>query len=85
MDPTQVIVTISIFLITLTVIFCAVYFIRLLSDLRSLLTKINPILSDAGIISSSIAKPVSSISEFIMGFKNGFTIFNNLFPKDNKK
>jgi hypothetical protein len=82
MDPTQVIITISVFLITVTVIFCAVYFVKLLSDLRLLLTKINPIVSDAGLISSSIAKPVSSISEFIMGFKNGFSIFNNLFPKE---
>jgi len=85
MDPTQVIITISIILVTLTIIFCAVYFIKLLSDLRLLLAKINPIVSDAGLISSSIAKPVSSISEFIMGFKNGFTVFNNLFPKDKEK
>ena len=85
MDLTQIIITVSISLITLTIIFCAVYFVRLLSDLRRLLVKIHPIISDAGLISSSIAKPVSSISEFVMGFKNGFSIFNNLFPKDKEK
>jgi hypothetical protein len=85
MDPTQVIITVSVFLITITIIFCAIFFIKLLQDLRQLLAKFQPIISDAGLISSSIAKPVSSISEFIMGFKNGFSIFNNLFPKDKNK
>lgn len=81
MDPTQVIITICVSLITVTIIFCAVFFVKLLFDLRRLITEVKPIVSDAGLISSSIAKPVSSISEFIMGFKNGFSIFNNLFPK----
>jgi hypothetical protein len=30
----------------------------------------------------SIAKPVSSISEFLVGFKNGLQVFNSFFKKD---
>lgn len=76
MDITTVII-ISLFIITLTIIICFVFLIKFIQDLRKLLKQVSPIVDDANLISTSIARPISSASDFIMGFKNGFKLFNS--------
>lgn len=84
MDITQIVIIISLITITITIVVGGIYFIRVLKDLNLTLKKTNIILDDAHIITDSVAKPVSSFSDFIMGLKNGFSFFSNL-TKDKKK
>jgi len=84
MDITQIIIIISLVAITTIIIFCGIYFIKFLKDLNVTLKKTNLILDDTHLITDSVAKPISSFSEVLMGLKNGFSFFNNL-NKDKKK
>ena len=84
MDITQTIIIISLTSITAVIVVSGIWLIKVFKELRITVNKTNSILDDAHLITSSVAKPVSSISEFIMGFKNGFSFFNNLFDKKNK-
>ena len=84
MDITQIIIITSLVLITLVIVISGIFLIKIFKELRITLNKTNNILDDAHLITSSVAKPVSSISEFVMGFKNGFSFFNKLFDKKDK-
>lgn len=84
MDITQIIIITSLVLITLVIVISGVYLIKIFKEFKVTLNKTNNILDDAHQITSSVAKPVSSISEFVMGFKNGFSFFNKLFDKKDK-
>ena len=84
MDLTQIIIALSILSITTIIVISGIYFIKILKELRLTISTTNSILSDARSITSSVSKPVSSFSEFLMGFKNGFSLFNSFFNKDQK-
>lgn len=84
MDITQIVIIVSLIVITAVIVISGVYFIRLLKDLSTTLKKTDLILDDTHLITDSIAKPVSSFSEILMGLKNGFSFFNNL-NRDKKK
>ena len=75
MDTIQIVIMISLIAITTIIIVGGVYFIKLLKDLSVTLKKTNIILDDTHSITESIARPVSSASEFLMGLKNGFSFF----------
>jgi hypothetical protein len=85
MDITQIVIISSLILITLVIVISGFFLIKILKELKITINKTNNILDDAHQITSSVAKPVSSISEFVMGFKNGFSFFNKLFDKQNKE
>ena len=84
MDITQIVIIVSLVAITAIIIIGGIYFVRLLKDLSVTLKKTNLILDDTHIITDSVAKPISSFSEVLMGLKNGFSFFSNL-TKDKKK
>lgn len=85
MDITQIVIISSLILITGIIFASGIWLIKIFKELKITLTKTNKILDDAQSITNSVAKPVNSISEFVMGFKNGFSFFNNLFDKKDKK
>jgi hypothetical protein len=78
MDITQIVIIISLLSISTVIVFVGVYFIKLIKDLRVTVGETNQIIT-------SVSKPLSSFSEFLMGFKNGFTLFNSFFKKDKKE
>lgn len=84
MDITQIVIIISLLAITTIIVVCGIYFVRLLKDLNVTLKKTNLILDDAHLITDSVAKPVSSLSDFLMGLKNGVSFFSNLTRDKNK-
>ena len=84
MELTQIVIIVSLLCITGIIVASGIWLIKVFKELRTTITKTNLILDDAHEITNSVAKPVSSISEFVMGFKNGFSFFNNLFDKKNK-
>jgi len=83
MDTAQLIVAISIISVSVVVVVCGIWLILILSELKNTLKKANTVIDDTKTITGAIVTPASSISEFIMGFKNGLQLFNKLFP--NKK
>ena len=84
MDITQIVIIISLLVITTIIIIGGIYFIKLLKEFAVTLKKTNIILDDTHLITDSVAKPISSFSEVLMGLKNGFSFFSNL-TKDKKK
>jgi len=78
MDITQIVVIISLLAISTVIVVVGVYLIKLIKDLRVTIGQTNHIIS-------SVSRPVTSFSEFLMGFKNGFTLFNSFFKKDKKE
>ena len=85
MDTTQLVIIISITSLSAIIVACGIWLILFLKEARITLKKTNTIIDDAKSITSSIARPVSSVSDFIMGFKNGLHLFNSVFPKDKKE
>lgn len=84
MDLTQVLIAFCLFVITTVIVVCTVYLISLIKELKNTVVKTGAILTDAQKITGSIARPVSSFSDFLMGFKNGFHLFNSFFDKKKK-
>ena len=78
MDITQIVVIISLLSISTVIVVVGVYLIKLIKDLRVTVGETNHIIS-------SVSRPVSSFSEFLMGFKNGFTLLNSFFKKNKKE
>jgi soluble cytochrome b562 len=85
MDLTQVLIAFCLFAVTTVIVVCTVYLISLIKELKNTVAKTGAILADAQKITSSVAKPVSSFSDFLMGFKNGFQLFNSFFDKKKKE
>lgn len=84
MEITQIIISISLLAVSTVFVISGIYFINLLKDIRITVKKTNSILDDTQSITTSISKPLSSVSEFVMGFKNGMTMFNGFFKKEDK-
>ena len=85
MDIAQLFIVISLVIISLAIVICTFYLISLIKDLQKATLKITEILDDTHQITRSVARPVSSFSEFLMGFKNGFHLFNSFFNKEDKE
>jgi hypothetical protein len=81
MDLTQIVIMVSLIAITTVIVAVGIWVINLLKELKQTIVKTNTILDDTKLITTSVAEPVSSISEFISGFKNGVAFFNGLFKK----
>jgi len=84
MDITQIVIIVSLLAITIIITISGIYFVKLLKELAVTLKKTNIILDDTHLITDSVAKPISSFSEVLMGLKNGFSFFSNL-TKEKKK
>ena len=84
MDITQIVLIISLLSVSTVIVVSGIWLIKVLVEVRSTVVKTNLILDDTKLITSSVAQPVSTFSEFIMGFKNGLSIFNKFFNKPEK-
>ena len=81
MDSTQLILTISVAIITLVLTAIGVYLITILKEIKITIHKTNLILDDTHLITSSIAQPVSTFAEFFSGLRDGIQALSNLFNK----
>ena len=84
MDITQIFIIISLSSITIAICLCTYYLISLIKELTKAATEVTSILDDTHQITESIVEPVSSFSDFLMGFKNGVKLFNNFFDNKDK-
>ncbi|PIS14605.1 hypothetical protein COT64_01795 [Candidatus Shapirobacteria bacterium CG09_land_8_20_14_0_10_39_12] len=55
--------------------------IKILREFRESAKTINKILEDSHTITSSVAKPISGISSFLMGLKNGMEVVSMFLNK----
>lgn len=81
MEFTQIVIVITLLSVAACFVTITVWLILLLRELKNTIYKTNSILDDTKQISTSIAQPFNSFSEFIIGFKNGIRMFNSLFNK----
>jgi hypothetical protein len=81
MDATQIIIMISIISVSAVIVTCGVWVILILKEFKNTVRKTNSILDDTKLITSSVAEPVTTISEFLSGFKSGINLLNSFFKK----
>lgn len=81
MEFTQIVIIITLLSVVACFVTITVWLILLLREFRDTIRKTNSILDDTKQVSTSIAQPFNSFSEFITGFKNGVSMFNSLFNK----
>ena len=81
MDVTQIIIIISIISVSAVIVTCGIWIALILKELKVTIIKTNSILDDTKLITSSVAEPVSTISEFLSGFKSGINLLNSFFKK----
>ncbi|MFA6250017.1 MAG: hypothetical protein WC686_00745 [Candidatus Shapirobacteria bacterium] len=84
MDPTQLVIILSIVIITAVIVYCGIWLAMILQELRQTINKTNAILDDTKLITSSVTQPFTSMAEFFAGFKNGVQLFNSFFAKRRK-
>lgn len=76
MQPAQVLLIIIISVLASVLTACGVQVYYILKEFRESVKKINKVLDDAGLISSSVAKPIAGISGFLTGLKSGVEVIN---------
>mgnify|MGYP007068943541 CR=1 FL=1 len=84
MNPTQIVTIISISAITLCLIALTAWIISLLSNLKNTIIKTNLILDNAKLITDDIGAPISQIKDFFIGVKEGITLIQSFFHKNDK-
>jgi len=81
MDITQIIIIISIVSVSAIIVTCGIWIILILREFKNTVIKTNGILDDTKLITSSVAQPVSTISDFLFGFRSGLNLLNSFFKK----
>lgn len=85
MDPTQILLIVVVVTLTILVIFLGVQVYNILGEVRLSLKKTNKMLDDMGMITESVAKPISQASGFVTGLKSGMKLITSMFGKDEEK
>jgi|GEM_PF-638546 len=80
MDTVQIIYALCAITVTGVIVAIGYQLVLNLKELQKSLEKFNQIATDLESVTASIKEPVSSFSNFLMGFRNGFDILNNFAP-----
>jgi hypothetical protein len=81
MDVTQIIIAVSIVSVSAVIVTCGVWMVLILKEFKDTIKKTNTILDDTKLITSSVAEPVTTISEFLSGFRSGLNLLSSFFKK----
>jgi len=81
----QILLLLVVLSLTVVLVISGIQVIKLLSELRQTLKKANSVIDDAGLITSSVAKPIASASTFIMGLKSGVDLLGLISKIKDKK
>ena len=71
MEPVQIVILIVIVVLTILLAALGVQVFFILREIRRTIEKANKVLDDAGVITESIATPVSTLSSLAMSIKTG--------------
>ena len=81
----QILLLLVVLTLTTVLVVSGIQVIKLLAELRETLKKTNKIIDDANQITSSVAKPIASASNFIMGIKSGVDLIGLISKLKDKK
>lgn len=70
-DLTQLVLIVVVSSLTIVLLLVGIQVYKILVEVRQSVVKMNKILDDTGQISESVAKPISAVSGFFLGFKGG--------------
>lgn len=77
-DLSQVLLVIVITTLTILLTFIGIQVVYILREVRRAIEKMNKMLDDAGMITESIAHPISGLGGMIDGVKSGFKAIETL-------
>jgi len=77
----QILLSLVVTTIATVLTIAGIEVIHILREFRKSVKTFNQILEDSHLISSSIAKPISGMSSFLMGLKSGMEVVSTLFEK----
>lgn len=84
-DPTQTLLVVVTTTLTILLVVIGVQVFLILKEVRESIKKLNKMLDDAGTISESIAKPISSLSDSISGLSGITGVLSWLVNRKRKK
>ena len=84
-DPAQTALFLIIIVLTILLVVLGTQVFFVLKELRKTLDKLNKVLDDAGLITESVSKPISSLSSLTEGLKLGARVARILNGKKSKK
>jgi len=76
MEPVQIVLLLVIVILTIVLSSLGIQVFFILREIKRSVEKTNKILDDAGVITESIAAPVSTVSTLVMNIKTGVTFVN---------
>jgi len=80
-ESSRLIITLSVFAFSLVATIATAHLIVVLKQFRQSMEKIDQILSDISFVSNAFARPVSTLSRLIKGFKQGSSFFKKIMEK----
>ena len=80
----QILLFLVVSILTTILVLAGVQVVHILKELRETIRKMNKMMDDFQLISSSIAKPIAGVSGFLTGIKSGMDVVN-LFLKSSGK
>lgn len=81
----QILLVLVVTSLTVVLVVSGVQVIKLITELRETLKKTNQVIDDVAKISDSVAKPVVSASNFVMGIKSGVDLISLISKFKDKK
>jgi uncharacterized protein YoxC len=84
-DPAQTALFLIIIILTILLVVLGFQVFFVLKELRKTLDKLNKVLDDAGTITESVSKPISSLSSLTEGLKLGAKIARIVNGKKGEK
>lgn len=85
MEPAQILLTVVVVVLTIILVAIGIQVYFILKEVRQSVRKMNNILDDAGEISHSVAKPISSLSGSLMGMSGVGGLITWLMSRKGKK
>lgn len=80
-QPAQILLFIVISVLSAVLTACGIQVYYIFKEFKESVKKMNKVLDDFGVISESVAKPISEISGFITGLKSGVELIKILKRK----
>lgn len=80
----QIVIVLAVIIITTLLVVTGIQVFHILKEFLQTVKKVNKILDDTEIISSSVAKPIQGVSGFLMGLKSGMDVIKCLVDKGDK-
>jgi len=67
--------------LTIVLVISGIWVIKILKEFFKTVTQVNQILDDAKVVSESVAEPVATLSDFLMGLKSGWDLVAKFWKK----